>query len=257
MMRPIIPLATSSVERRALKRRAGDGERKIVNSFRHDGRTLRYTLEGAGQALLFVHGLGGRAENWLLQRAVFAPVRRVIAIDLPGHGRSEGRDVSFDRYWEAIYALCDHLHIERIAICGLSLGARAALMLAARHPELVERIVVVNAFVHLKPADQQERLDLYDLLLKPDEDRAWAVQLLHAMGVARYSAIVQGFLQSLNSIDPQHIRARFREVVAFDQRAELADVRCPVLLVRGERDAFVPDYCAAELRRRLRHPRLF
>jgi alpha-beta hydrolase superfamily lysophospholipase len=115
MMRPFIPLATSSVERRALKRRAGDGERKIVNSFRHDGRTLRYTLEGAGQALLFVHGLGGRAENWLFQRAAFAPVRRVIAIDLPGHGRSEGRDVSFDRYWDAIHALCDHLDIERIA----------------------------------------------------------------------------------------------------------------------------------------------
>jgi hypothetical protein len=38
-----------------------------------------------------------------------------LAIDLPGHGRSEGRDASFDRYWDAIHALCDHLDIERIA----------------------------------------------------------------------------------------------------------------------------------------------
>ncbi|MFH0297423.1 alpha/beta hydrolase [Bradyrhizobium sp. 31Argb] len=218
-----------------------------MSSFIHDGRRLHYTLEGAGPALLFVHGLGGNADNWMLQRLAFAATHRVVGLDMPGHGRSEGRGVPFDRYWEAILALTEHLKIERIAICGLSKGARVALMFAARHPERVERIAVVNAFIHLTPADREARLKLYDLLLQPDGGRGWAEELLYAMGVSEHDAIVRGFLRSLNWIDPEHIRARFNELIAFDQRAELADVRCPVLLIRGERDAFVPDYCVEEL----------
>lgn len=222
-----------------------------MSTFTHDGRKLHYTLEGTGPALLFVHGLGGNAQNWVLQRAAFSRSRRVIAIDLPGHGRSEGREVPFQAYWKAIYALCDHLEIERIAICGLSKGARAALMFAARHPERVECIAAINAFVHLEPADKQKRLELYDLLLNPDGGRVWADQLLQEMGVSDNAAIVRGFLRALDTIDPKHIWARFRELLAFDQRVELADVRCRVLLVRGERDGFVPDYCATELQKRL------
>jgi sigma-B regulation protein RsbQ len=139
-----------------------------MSSFIHDGRRLHYTLEGAGPALLFVHGLGGNADNSMLQRLAFAATHRVVGLDMPGHGRSEGRGVPFDRYWEAILALTEHLKIERIAICGLSKGARVALTFAARHPERVERIAVVNAFIHLKPADREARLKLYDLLLQPD-----------------------------------------------------------------------------------------
>ncbi|PJG47119.1 hypothetical protein CAF53_01850 [Sphingobium sp. LB126] len=219
----------------------------MIESFSHQGHTLSCTIEGRGPLLLFLHGLGGNAENWVLQRKAFASSYRVVALDLPGHGRSGGRDVPFTRYWEAIEALCAHLGADRIAICGLSKGARAGLMFAARFPSCVERIAVVNAFVHLTPADRRARLALYDLLLQPDGGRAWAEQLLAAMGVTGHRAIVRGFLKSLDSIDPRHIRARFQELIDFDQRPELADVRCPALLVRGERDGFVPPYCVEEL----------
>lgn len=219
--------------------------------FIHEGKRLHYTLEGDGPILLFVHGLGGNAENWILQRKSFSRRHRVVALDLPGHGRSEGRDVGFRRYWQAILALCDHLGAETVAICGLSKGARASLMFAARRPERVSHIAVVNAFVHLRPADRAERLNLYDLLLESDGGRAWANRLLKMMGVSNYPAIVRGFQRSLGSIDPVHIRTIFRELLAFDQRPELANVQCPVLLLRGERDGFVPSYCVEELGRLL------
>jgi sigma-B regulation protein RsbQ len=140
-------------------------------SFMHDRRKLHYTLAGTGSVLLFVHGLGGNAENWRLQRAAFTSSHRVVALDLPGHGRSEGGNVRFKLYWKAIRTLCDHLDTQRITICGLSKGARAALMFAARHPDRVDRIVVINTFVHLNSADRQARLNLYDLLLEPDGGR--------------------------------------------------------------------------------------
>ncbi len=216
-------------------------------SFVTEGRTLHYTQEGEGPVLLFLHGLGGNAENWILQRKAFSAERRVVALDLPGHGHSDGRDVAFKDYWKSIGALCRHLDAGPITICGLSKGARAGLMLAARHPELVERIAVINAFVHLNPGDAQMRRDLYNLLLEPDGPRRWALRLLDLMGVSAHGAIVRGFLRSLETIEPRHIWSIFQELLAFDQRPELAEVRCPTLLVRGERDTFVPPYCVDEL----------
>jgi len=213
----------------------------------HDGVSLHYTDEGRGAPLLFLHGLGGNTENWTLQRRHFAAVRRVIALDLPGHGRSDGREVPFRRYWEAIEALADRLAVERLAICGLSKGGRAGLMFAARRPGRVSHIALVNGFVRLAPADRSARLALYDLLLEPGGPALWAERLLTAMGVAPDSAIARGFRRSLAHIDPLHIHRIFNELIAFDQRAELAAVGCAALLVRGARDAFVPAYCTPEL----------
>jgi sigma-B regulation protein RsbQ len=217
--------------------------------FEWDNRRIHVVDEGSGPALLFLHGLGGNADNWLHQRRFFLRTHRVLSLDLPGHGRSQGREVGFRDYWHVIEALLDTVGVTSAAICGLSTGARAGLAFAARRPERVSRLVVVNAFMHLKPEDETRRLALYDLLAEDDGARLWAKRLLDSMGVADHPAIVRGFLKSLDAIDPAHIRSLFRELIAHDQRPELEKIACPVLLVRGERDGFVPPYCVEELQR--------
>jgi pimeloyl-ACP methyl ester carboxylesterase len=141
----------------------------------------------------------------------------VLSLDFPGHGWSEGRDVGFRSYWHVIERLLEHVGLASIVICGLSKGARAGLALAARRPTRVDRIVVVNAFMHLAPDDETKRLTLYDILAQKDGARLWAEQLLNSMGVANRPAIVRGFLKSLDAIDPEHIRSIFRELIAYDQ----------------------------------------
>ena len=215
--------------------------------FAWNERRIHFVDEGSGPALLFLHGLGGNADNWLRQRCFFEQTHRVLSLDFPGHGRSEGRDVGFRSYWHVIEGLLEHVGLASTAICGLSKGARAGLTLAARRPMRVDRIVVVNAFLHLSPDDEAKRLALYDILARKDGARLWAKQLLDSMGVANRPAIVRGFLKSLDAIDPEHIRSIFRELIAYDQRPELKDVTCPALLVRGEKDRFVPSYCVEEL----------
>nr|WP_242008064.1 alpha/beta hydrolase [Sphingomonas ginsenosidivorax] len=111
---------------------------------------------------------------------------------------------------------------------------------------------MVNAFVHLEPEDRASRLALYDLLGEPGGVTEWAQQLLERMGVSDRPAIVRGFMRSLATIDPAHIRRLFTELVAYEQGPELAQIACPVLIVRGERDGFVPAYCAHDLNQRLR-----
>jgi len=216
--------------------------------FGHDGNRIHYAAAGEGRAVLFLHGLGGRVENWTHQIAFVSKTHRAIAIDLPGHGRSEGREVSFLDYWRTIEALLDHLDLPSAILCGLSKGARTGLMLAARRPERVSGLVIVNAFTHLTLEDAARRKALYELLKLGDGGARWAEALLDQMGVRGHPAIVRGFRRSLRDIDPAHIRARFSEMVDFDQRPELKDIRCPTLIIRGERDDFVPAYCASDLR---------
>jgi pimeloyl-ACP methyl ester carboxylesterase len=225
-------------------------------TFRWNAEAIHFNAEGAGPPLVLLHGLGGNADNWLPQRTVLKRKHLVLSLDLPGHGRSSGREVRFADYWQVIEALLDHLELDSAALCGLSKGARAGLALASRRPRRVERMMVVNAFVHLTPADKARRLALYALLAEPGGVTLWAQTLLDWMGVSDRPVIVRGFMKSLATLDPAHIRRIFGELSAYDQRPELAEIVCPVLLVRGQKDGFVPDYCVEDLRRCLPDSRI-
>jgi sigma-B regulation protein RsbQ len=226
-------------------------EKRDETSFICDNRRVHFIDEGSGQPILFVHGLGGNSNNWLKQKIGLSPSRRVIAIDLPGHGRSDGITVPFVGYCDVLAALCDHLGIKAVDIVGLSKGARVALMAAVRRPELVRSVIAVNTFVSLTPEDAESRRKLYDLLLLPGGAQMWADKLLQQMGVSENQPISRGFHRSLSSLNPRHIWERFQELLAFDQDQELPLVKCPVLLVRGDRDDFVPAYCADHLQENL------
>jgi pimeloyl-ACP methyl ester carboxylesterase len=222
--------------------------------FLHDGQRIHFTDDGPGEgegdgdALLFLHGLGGNALNWTYQRQHFASRRRVICLDLPGHGKSAGKEIAFLEFGVVVEHLLDHLGIDQAAVCGLSKGARVGLQLAARSPARVSAMIAVNAFLHLSPADKAARFALYDELLRGDEGKAaWASRLLTQMAVAENSRIHRGFMRSLETLDGPYIRALFQQIMDADQRPEVSGVRCPTLLLRGGEDGLVPAYCHDEL----------
>lgn len=217
-----------------------------MTTFDWKGETIHYVDEGSGAAIVLLHGLGGNADNWLLQRRHFSKTHRVLSLDLPGHGLSTGRSLAFADYPHAIEAMLDQAGIARAMLCGLSKGARAGIAFAARHTDRVSGMMIVNAFLHLEPEDRERRLALYDLLLEPGGVQRWADALLHFMGVEGHPAIVRGFRRSLDRIDPLHIRRIFYEQVDWDQRPELPSLSCPVLMVQGLNDGFIPAYCADE-----------
>lgn len=220
-------------------------------NFEFETASIHFTLEGSGPPLVFLHGLGGRADNWLYQRRYFSRTRTVICPDMPGQGRSTGREIPFIRYADILHGLLDSLKVNHCEIVGLSKGARVGLTLAARFPECAASLVLVNTFVWLTIEDREKREQLYALLTNSDGGKEWARKLLTDMGIAPDSRIARGFTKSLSTIDPQHIRRIFLEVLQYDQTSELDKVRIPVLILRGEADHFVPPYCAAYLSERL------
>ncbi|HXG03458.1 MAG TPA: alpha/beta fold hydrolase, partial [Candidatus Binatia bacterium] len=112
-------------------------------------------------ALVLLHGLGSSSADWLFQVPVFAARYRVLAVDLPGHGRSEARGrLSVEGMAAAVGALLRDLGEGPAHLLGLSLGGCVALALAAAQPERVRSLVLVNAFARLRPTGARGALRL-------------------------------------------------------------------------------------------------
>ena len=102
---------------------------------------------GSGPPLLFVHGLGGCWQNWLLNMPAFMGSHRVVACDLPGFGESEmpAEEVSIRGYAKAVDALCEELGVEDPVVVGNSMGGFVGAELTLSFPTRVKKLVLVAA----------------------------------------------------------------------------------------------------------------
>ena len=111
------------------------------------GRRIRYVVLGeSGDAVVMLHGFGGRLENWAANQGALADGRTVVALDLPGHGESS-LDVgsgSLDELATVVLAFLDALGIGRAHFVGHSMGAALGLVLADRDPKRVRSLTMVG-----------------------------------------------------------------------------------------------------------------
>jgi len=99
---------------------------------------------GTGQPIVMVHGLGGSIANWDFLGPRLSARGHVVAFDLPGFGLSPpGRDWSLDTHCAAIIDVIEHLGPPAVLV-GNSLGALLSEIVAARHPRLVDALVLIS-----------------------------------------------------------------------------------------------------------------
>jgi pimeloyl-ACP methyl ester carboxylesterase len=113
---------------------------------RVNGIDLYYEIHGTGKPLVLLHGGLGAIEMFGPNLAALAKGRQVIGVDLQGHGRTADIDRPIDTGFMAddIAALIKHLGLERADVMGYSLGGGVALQTAIRHPEVVNKLVLVS-----------------------------------------------------------------------------------------------------------------
>jgi pimeloyl-ACP methyl ester carboxylesterase len=109
---------------------------------------IHYMVAGTGKPLVLVHGLAGRAENWLSLIPQFTHNGyQVYALDLLGYGRSDQPDVDYSIALETdiLRQFLDSQKLQQPDIAGWSMGGWISLKFAAEHPERIHRLVLMDS----------------------------------------------------------------------------------------------------------------
>ncbi len=224
-----------------------------------DGARLRYRVDGQGPGVLLVHGWTLDLDMWEAQAAALARDFRVVRLDRRGFGLSSGRP-SIAADVADVHALCRHLALERVALVGMSQGARVVARFAAAHAPMISCAVL----------DGPPRLDAAPAADEPsDLPYAHYRTLVRTQGLAAFRREWRRHpLARLRTEDPpthallDRMLARYtgRDLIApapasaaAAQGAPLESISCPVLLLNGEFDLPSRKDYAARIRARLAH----
>src|SRR5690606_17444005 len=111
-----------------------------------NGQHIFYSVHGTGKPLILLHG-GINPDSYGSNLAELAKHRQVIAVHLQGHGRTPDTDrpLRAETLADDVAALIRHLDLGRADVMGYSLGSAVALQTAIRHPDVVDRLVLVAA----------------------------------------------------------------------------------------------------------------
>jgi pimeloyl-ACP methyl ester carboxylesterase len=125
------------------------GQQKPVTGYAPvNGLKMYYEIQGSGEPVVLLHGaFMAITDDWRVWIGELAKTRKVIAVEMQGHGRTADikRDITYDNLADDVSGLLDYLRIERADIIGYSLGAGAAMMTAIRHGEKVRKVVSISA----------------------------------------------------------------------------------------------------------------
>jgi pimeloyl-ACP methyl ester carboxylesterase len=229
-----------------------------------DGRAVNVIDAGGdGPPLLFVHGLGGTWQNWLLNMPAFMDSHRVVALDLPGFGESEmpAGELSIHGMARVVDEVCRQLGIDCPVVVGNSMGGFVAAELAISFPTRVRRLVLVSAAGVSTEYLQREPLLALARLWAGGTTRLGA----QVDAVVRRSRLRRVFFQLVVryperlSIPLTYELARgagrpgfipaLSSLIGYSFRERLAQIEIPALIVWGRNDLLVPVGDAARFER--------
>jgi 2-hydroxy-6-oxonona-2,4-dienedioate hydrolase len=202
------------------------------------GQNIHYFEVGQGPAVILLHGLGGAKEFWLANIGALAPKYHVYAIDQIGFGQS---DKPLIDYKIATFAdfLRGFMQVEKISkatLVGNSFGGWIATDFAVQHPEMVDKLVLVDA------AGLTWQRPLPDF--NPSTIASWRTLIelvFYDKKMVSDEAVMQAFTQHMRNNDGYTIE---RTVASFAspqfEDGNLASIHAATLVVWGRQDELIP-----------------
>jgi pimeloyl-ACP methyl ester carboxylesterase len=234
----------------------GGREGAVREGVRENGETAgrhigHRTAQGAldrSPGVLLLHGLMGRASHWASTARWLSERHRAVALDQRGHGRSDKPPrASFTReaYVEDAEAALEQLGLGPAVLVGHAMGALTAWQLAAKRPDLVSGVIICDMRASaLGSASQREWADWFKAWPVPfatladvrkwfGEDDPWVERPNPARGEF-YAEVMAESPDGWRPVFEHEQMLKSRETWVYDAHwEELAQVRCPALVVRG------------------------
>ena len=244
---------------------------RVIRDVGARGVRMRVAEVGDGPPVVLVHGFLASHRTWDAVLPPLAASYRVVAPDLPGAGDSERPSPTrypygVEAFADALVDLVAALGLGRVALVGHGLGGSVALTLAAEHPELVERLVVVDALAYGFRMDPLGRLALAPVI--------GPVAFKQVFGRGAYRRFFQrGVFAPGARVDPARLDRAYEHLVgpaaresAYAVLRSLVDLRpviaripritVPTLVVWGRDDQLVPAAFGQRLAREIAGARL-
>lgn len=227
------------------------------NRFWVHGVAVHYVERGSGFPVVLVPGWAASTFSYRLLIGPLAEQFRVIALDLPGFGfseRSPEHDYSLTSLTATLRDLLRRLGVQRAVLVGHSMGGAVVERLAAEAPELVERLILIDAISAADPRREprlaQSRLVAFFLqglfALRPALLRR-ALRRVVADPAFVATAELDGYLTPLRLPGTAAVMRRMIEDVQRDQAVDLGRIAAPTLVIQGEQDRLVPMRTAQQL----------
>ncbi len=213
------------------------------------------TNREAEKTVFLIHGIGDNASrDWQQQIAVLAGEFHVVTLDLPGFGRSAqgDKDYSPEQYVALLEFVASHYAIPRFDLVGHSMGAAISLLYAAKHPQRVKRLVMVDA------AGILHRLAIGKYVIagainngasNTNTAESYVVKVIE-----KFEQLFSIFRNDAAE-KSEHLRAGI-ELVDYNFGPALDSVDKSTLIIWGENDRIAPLRTARVLNYRLSHSRL-
>ena len=208
-------------------------------------------FEAGKPTIVFVHGGGMDHTVWALQTRYFAyHGRNVLAVDLPGHGKTAGPVLdSISAMADWVMRLLDALEVGEAALVGHSMGSLVTFDAAARHNTRVSALALLGISIPMPVApvllDAAAANDpaAFDMVNLWGHSRDGQIGQCRAPGLWMTGEAVR----LLERSDRGVLHATLKAANDYDGLALAGDIRCPALMVLGERDAMTPARAAGPL----------
>ena len=214
-------------------------------------------VDGEGDAVLMIHGLGGTSNVWTPVLPALSR-HRTVRPDLPGSGRSDRIEgpLSIDRFVQAMERVCAALGLARVHVAAHSLGTIVAFHLAAVAPRLVRSLALFGPL--LCPPDTARP----GLRARGDKARAEGEAGMQAIADQLVQGAIATETRTRRPLAVAAVRelvmrqcpdgyARTCEALADARPADVAAIACPTLLVTGDEDQIAPAQTVRQIGERM------
>jgi len=195
------------------------------------------------KTLFFIHGSGGDHRIWIRQYTKLNDEFNIAAIDLPGHGLSDGRgeqDVS--QYVELVKKFIDALALEKPVLIGHSLGAAISLVFTMKYGEMLAAIV---------PVGGGARMPVNEMILKglkTDPDSVIALAAKFSVTKENRERLSRTVIEGLSRANPDILYGDLLACDRLDIGNEVARIAKPTLVMCGADDKMTPPALSQFLR---------
>ncbi|HTE74048.1 MAG TPA: alpha/beta fold hydrolase [Actinomycetes bacterium] len=226
------------------------------------GRRIAYRRNGSGPTVLLLHGGVSDGREWLPLMTDVRADADVVALDVPGCGGSDDPPpgCTLSDLSDHVAGVVRALDLGPVHLGGLSFGGGLALQVALRHPAVVRSLLLFSAYAgwagSLPPEEVAERRTSARIFLTGSRPTEPAELVSGLLGSPLTSELADLLEQVTAGARPGPTMDLLEAFADADLSAELGDVRCPTLVVHGERDERAPRPVAEALHRGIPGSRL-